>query len=347
MIILGIETSCDETSAAIVRDGVEVLSSVIHSQVEKHRPHGGVVPEIASRMHVETLPGLMLQALEQAGIGWDRIDAVAATRGPGLAGALLIGYSAAKALALRLGKPFRPVHHLEAHLYAVFLGPDAPGLSGSMPALGLLVSGGHSCLLHMKSPLDMRLLGQTIDDAAGEALDKGASLLGLGYPGGPVIERLARDGRADFVNFPRARIERLPVPGLAPELCFSFSGVKTALKYHLQRTGGGAGDSPADLAASYQEAIFDALATGFDRALARVNVRSAIAGGGVICNRSLRGKLEDVAARRGCALHLAAPVHCADNAAMIAGLAAHVPDLPLARLLDEDIHPRLPLGACA
>ncbi|MDD2236370.1 MAG: tRNA (adenosine(37)-N6)-threonylcarbamoyltransferase complex transferase subunit TsaD [Kiritimatiellae bacterium] len=345
MMILGIETSCDETSAAVVEDGRRVLSCVIHSQIAQHRPYGGVVPEIASRAHVEVLAPLLDETLRQAGVAWTHLDAVAATYGPGLASSLLVGFSAARALALRLDRPLIPVNHLQAHLYAPFLGEEAPRVEDFLPAVSLLVSGGHTCLVEMREVHGYRLLGQTIDDAAGEALDKGASLLGLGYPGGPVIEKTAEGARTDFVAFPRGQVSQVN-GSVDPQLCFSFSGVKTSLKYYVQQHPELFEDGTlADVTASYQEAVLDALASRFEKALRKHRARFATCGGGVVCNRRLRGKLAAAAQRCDCAFHLAEPKFCADNAAMVAGLAACSPAKEPADALRLDIHPNLPIGS--
>jgi N6-L-threonylcarbamoyladenine synthase len=346
MIILGIETSCDETSAALVEDGKNVLSCAVYTQIARHRPYGGVVPEIASRAHVEVLPEVIEEARRQAGIPWEKIDAIAATRGPGLASSLLTGYTAAKALALRLGKPMIPVNHLEAHLYAVFLGEDAPDPDTFMPMVCLLVSGGHTCLIEMQDVHTYRLLGQTIDDAAGEALDKGASLLGLGYPGGPIVEKTAQGANSAFVEFPRGVVKSLRLDTVDPKLCFSYSGVKTALKYYLQDHPGFREDGTLpDITASYQEAVLAPLAKRFERAIRQTGAKQAACGGGVACNQVLREKLRRVAHHNGCQLRIAEPKYCTDNAAMVAGLAAHCPHQALDRNNEShDIHPNLPIG---
>ncbi len=273
MVVLGIETSCDESAAAVVEDGRRVLSSVVYSQVPLHQPYGGVVPEIASRSHVEKISGVIREALAAAFGGdlaapvrpewWGRIDAVAATYGPGLASSLIVGLSAAKGLALDLGRPLIGVNHIEAHIHSVFLSPEAPDPADACPLLALVVSGGHTCWVDMPEPGRYRVIGQTLDDAAGEAFDKAAKLLGLGYPGGPAIDRAARQaGRSDAAVFPKGR----PRPGtpavgaLRAELCVSFSGLKTALMCRLrERPPQGAGEV-AELAAAYQEAIVEALA---------------------------------------------------------------------------------------
>ena len=205
MNVLGIETSCDETAASVVVDGRQVLSSIISSQIAKHAPYGGVVPEIASRAHVEALPLVMEQAVQESGLSWDDLDRIAVTIGPGLASSLLIGASAAKALSLRTGLPLSLVNHLEGHVYSIFLGDDAPQPEDVCPYLCLLVSGGHTSLIRVNAIGDYEMLGSTIDDAAGEAFDKGATLLGLDYPGGPVIDRIAKEGDPTFHRFPRSK----------------------------------------------------------------------------------------------------------------------------------------------
>ena len=322
MNILGIETSCDETAAAVVRDGRDVLSNVVYSQVEQHGRYGGVVPEIASRSHVEKLPTVIRDAMTQAQLDWDDLDAVAFTRGPGLASSLLIGIATAKALAWRLGKPMGAMNHIEAHLYSVFLGPNAPRLEAVCPFVSLIVSGGHTCLVRVTAPGRYTLLGQTIDDAAGEAFDKGAKILRLGYPGGPVMDRLARQGDPRFVRFPRGRQKKATpnLGGMEASLCFSFSGLKTALLYYVNHHPlSDDGHEVPSLAASYQEAIVDALVQRCDRALQGEKTLAAC--GGVSLNSRLRQALRTLADRRGVRLLLAEPAFCADNAAMIAGLA--------------------------
>ncbi|MDP2989094.1 MAG: tRNA (adenosine(37)-N6)-threonylcarbamoyltransferase complex transferase subunit TsaD [Kiritimatiellota bacterium] len=323
MNVLGIETSCDETAAAVVADGYTVLSSAVFSQVAWHRPHGGVVPEIASRQHVEHLPRMLDEALAQSGLEWSRLQAVAVTYGPGLASSLLVGLSAAKALALRLNIPLIGINHLEAHLYSVFLARGAPRYEGACPLVALIVSGGHTCLVRVDAPGQYRRLGQTIDDAAGEAFDKGAKLLGLEYPGGPVIDRVSALGDAGRIAFPRTRALKADfADGLSPALCFSFSGLKTSLLYYLR-------DHPEavrepflkDVAAGYQEAIVDVLVRGAQRALQREGVQTLVVAGGVSLNRRLRARLIEMAAGLKVNVLLPASSHCVDNAAMVAGLA--------------------------
>ena len=324
MLVLGIESSCDETAAAVVRDGRAVLSSAINSQIASHRPYGGVVPEIASREHVGHFPVVVAEAVERAGISWAALDAIAVTHGPGLVSSLLIGLSGARALGQALDKPVWGVNHLEAHVAGMFLDPAAPSPAEACPALVLMVSGGHSCLVEMRGVGDYRLLGQTLDDAAGECLDKGANLLGLGYPGGPVIERAAQGGHAAFVRFPRGMEHarnRKTDNGLDIEMCFSFSGLKTALLYHLKNHPEDRETHLADLAASYQEAVMDSLALRAERALQATGARTLACVGGVAKNASLRGKLEALSRRHQARLLLTPMAYCTDNAAMVAAAA--------------------------
>ena len=329
MIVLGIETSCDETSVAVVRDGREVLSSEVHSQIAQHEAWGGVVPEIAARSHAERLPGLLHRAVENAGVAWQELDAVAVTRGPGLATSLLVGFSAARALAFRLARPLYLLNHLEGHLYSLFLDPAAPPPDEACPLLVLTVSGGHTCLVTLRADGRHRLLGQTIDDAAGEALDKAAVLLDLGYPGGPAIERAARGGNPKAVEFPRGRVTSSPagLENLDADLCFSFSGLKTSLRYHLRDEPVAPGDDQRrrDLAASFQVAVMDALVSRVERALQNGSHRGVACVGGVARNGLLRERMGRAAARAGVPLHLAPPDFCTDNAAMVAGLAGARP----------------------
>jgi N6-L-threonylcarbamoyladenine synthase len=315
VIVLGVETSCDETAAAVV-DGGRVRSSVVASQVELHGPWGGVVPELASRRHLEAVLPVMRAAAERAGLaGLEAVEGVAVTQGPGLVGALLVGLAAAKGFAYARRLPFVGVHHHEAHLHAIRL--ERPELD--YPFVGLLVSGGHTSL-HLASGLGRyRLLGRTVDDAAGEAFDKGAKLLGLGYPGGAAIDRLARDGDPASVRFPRAR---LGPPGGPEPLDFSFSGLKTALRQRLEREGVPEAGSRAlaDLVAAFQEAIVEPLVEKAVQAARAAGVRRLVVAGGVAANSRLRERLAESCAAEG--LELFAPsLHlCTDNAAMVAGL---------------------------
>ncbi|MGY6502782.1 MAG: tRNA (adenosine(37)-N6)-threonylcarbamoyltransferase complex transferase subunit TsaD [Acidimicrobiales bacterium] len=302
-VVLGIETSCDETAASVVVDGRKVLSSVVSSQVDLHARFGGVVPEIASRAHVELLTPVVAEAMLSAGLESDDIDAVAATVGPGLVGALLVGVSTAKALAMVWDVPFVAVNHLEAHLHAAFL--EEPDLE--LPAVFLLVSGGHTLLVHWEDHGRYRLLGQTLDDAAGEAFDKVARFLGLGYPGGPAIDALAMEGDPTAIAFPRAMLD-----GSSD---FSFSGLKTAVVNHVRKNPE---VSTADVAASFQEAVVDVLVTKARRAAAEVGARSMGLGGGVAANSLLRERLLSACVDDGCQAYLPSRAMCTDNAAMVA-----------------------------
>ena len=306
MIVLGIETSCDETAAAVVVDGTLIRSSVISSQVELHARYGGVVPEIASRAHLEIINQVIGDALVEAGITFADLDAVAATRGPGLAGALLVGVSAAKAVALACCIPYIGVNHLEGHLHAAWL--QNPGVE--LPLAVLLVSGGHTMLVAVYGDAQYRILGQTVDDAAGEAFDKVARLLGLGYPGGPVIDRLAREGNARAIRFPR--------PMVGDGLDFSFSGLKTAVLHQVRRDPDA---SVADVAASFQAAVVDVLTRKLDAAADAIDARTLVVGGGVAANSALRASVDQLAADTGRAALIPPAELCTDNAAMIAATA--------------------------
>ncbi|MEO9223590.1 MAG: tRNA (adenosine(37)-N6)-threonylcarbamoyltransferase complex transferase subunit TsaD [Acidimicrobiales bacterium] len=300
--ILGIETSCDETAAGVVAGAKHVLSSVVSSQVDLHAVYGGVVPEIASRAHVELLTPVVAQALIEAGVEGPELDGIAATYGPGLVGALLVGVSAAKALALVWDVPFIAVNHLEAHLYATLL--DEPELE--LPLVVLLVSGGHTMLVAMHGHGEYQLLGQTMDDAAGEAFDKVARYLGLGYPGGPAVDQIARKGDPDAVAFPRAVPEGLD---------FSFSGLKTAVINYVRRHPDVA---TADIAASFQEAVVDVLVSKARRAAQEIGARGMCLGGGVAANSRLRAVFAAAGDEDGIPTLVPSPAMCTDNAAMVA-----------------------------
>jgi N6-L-threonylcarbamoyladenine synthase len=304
-LVLGIETSCDETAAALVMGGNDVVSSVVSSQVEIHADFGGVVPEIASRAHVEALNPVIARAIVEAGIDETRIDAIACTHGPGLIGALLVGVSAAKALALAWDVPYVGVNHLEAHLYSAFL--EDPTLE--FPLVVLLVSGGHTMLVEMQDHGRYRLLGQTIDDAAGEAFDKVARFLDLGYPGGPAIDRTAMHGDPDAIRFPRALTDD------PDNLDFSFSGLKTAVVNYVRKHPDVAS---ADVAASFQLAVVDVLVTKARRAARAVDAKGIVLGGGVAANSLLREELLGACAADGVRGFLPSRAMCTDNAAMIA-----------------------------
>lgn len=301
--VLGIETSCDETAAAVVADGGRVLSSVVSSQADLHALYGGVVPEVAGRAHLERMMPVVSQAMSESRTSGSDIAAVAATAGPGLVGALLVGVSAAKALSLVWDVPFVAVNHLEAHLHAAFL--DDPDIE--LPVVFVLVSGGHTILILMEDRLDYRVLGATVDDAAGEAFDKVARVLGLGYPGGPAVDRLSRQGDPDAVVFPR--------PMMRDGWDFSFSGLKTAVITYLRRHPGA---SPADVAASFQEAVVDVLIAKGLRAVSAHNAKGLCLAGGVAANSRLRGAAEAAGSEKGLGIHLPSLAMCTDNAAMVA-----------------------------
>ncbi len=372
MLILGIESSCDESAAAVVKDGTQVLSSVIHTQIALHAPHGGVVPEIASRSHIEQLPSVIDAAVKQAGITYSDIDAVAVTYGPGLASSLLVGLSAAKGLAASLGKPLIGINHIHAHIQSAFL-PDieksselgarsselnedeksahkeneppsfhtphstlhstpqaenselrTPNSELHNKCLALVVSGGHSAIVEIGDDGIPYILGQTLDDAAGEAFDKASKLLGLGYPGGPAIQKAA-DKATDYshIRFPQGRIgdDNPALGSLDAELCFSFSGLKTSLRTYLERNPVKDEQDIYNIAAAYQDAIVEALAKRVTIALSRKKYNAIAVGGGVSLNAALRKRLTEIAQKAGIPIHLPLPKYCGDNAAMIASLA--------------------------
>ena len=319
--ILGIETSCDETAAAVVANGCVVKSSVVASQVELHEKYGGVVPEIASRAHIENLLPVLSQALEKAGLDRDDIDAIAVANQPGLVVALMIGVTAAKTLALVWDKPLIAINHIHAHLQSAMLAQSRPA-GMQLPAVALVVSGGHTSLYQCRSPLDLKLLGATIDDAAGEAFDKVATILHLPYPGGPSIEKAARHGNPAAIDFPRSM--------LGPDsLDFSFSGIKTAVLYHCcgqDMRGENKVDSMsesqiADIAASFQAAVVDVLVSKTKRAADRVGAKTILLGGGVAANNTLRSRLQELADDTNRKLLVAPKPYCTDNAVMVASLA--------------------------
>lgn len=314
-LILGIETSCDETAAAVVEDGTGVRSNVVHSQVELHRRFRGVVPELASRSHTTRILPIVERAIHDAGVGPEQLTAVAVTHRPGMIGCLLVGLAAAKALSWIQGIPILAVEHIQAHLHAAFM--TAPGLP--LPCLGLVASGGHTALYLMTGPGDATRIGSTRDDAAGEALDKGAALLGLAYPGGPAIEGAAASGDPASVRFPRSM--------LSPDsLDFSFSGIKTALLYHLRGSGLQRPmpvlmpQTVADLAAAYQAAVLDVLVAKLQRAAVAHGARSVSIGGGVARNRVLRQRIAEDPRLGALQQVFPPPELCSDNGAMVAGL---------------------------
>jgi N6-L-threonylcarbamoyladenine synthase len=336
MLILAVETSCDETSVAIVRDG-RILSSIVASQIKLHAEYGGVVPELAAREHLRNFLPVARAAMAEAGIVSSQIEAVAATQGPGLPNALLLGLKSAQALAFALDKPFIGINHHEAHLYSPWISgqPLSADFGAFQPNVSLIVSGGHTMLVHVRAELEHRVLGSTVDDAAGECFDKVAKLIGLAYPGGPEIDRLAEQGNPKAYDFPRPMLRDAGDD-------FSFSGLKTSVRYFLR-------DNPAvladgkplrDLCASVQDAIVEVLVTKTLRAAERLGVGCVTASGGVIGNRALRKRLETGCARKGLALRLADRTLCTDNAAMIGILAERkLLRRPPVTSLDADIVP--------
>lgn len=329
MIILGIESSCDETAAALVDDGRRVLSSVVASQTEVHRRFGGVVPELASRRHMEAIVPVVRESLSKAGLELAGVDGIAATRGPGLIGSLLIGFSFAKAVAYSLGVPWVGVNHLEAHIHALFLEDRAP----EFPFVVLLASGGHTGLYCVTSFTSMELLGQTRDDAAGEAFDKVAKMLSLGYPGGAVIDRLARDGDPQRVQFPRPYIDK-------QNFDFSFSGVKTAVGRYLAQHRGDDRENAADIAAGFQEAVVDVLVFKLMRAAAEKGCTRIALAGGVAANSRLRERVRQEAAEAGHEAYLPSLELCGDNAAMVAAAGYHLLAAGKRSGLEDDVFSR-------
>ncbi len=331
MLILGIDTSCDDTCAAVVEDGCKILSNIISSQVEFHREYGGVVPEIASRKHILNIQPVIQQALEKALIDFNQLDAVAVTQGPGLIGSLVIGIAAAKSLSYLKRIPLIPVNHVLAHAYSNFLVEIDIHDSFSPPAfplLSLVVSGGHTVLLKALSHLQYQAIGTTLDDAAGEAFDKAAKMMGLGYPGGAIVSKLAIDGNPEAVSFPRPMMH-------SESFDFSFSGLKTAILHHLRRYYGDitSPSSPpldiprqdlADICASFQEAVVDVLCSKTINAASAMDIDTIAISGGVAANARLRGLMAQRASQAGIKVYFPSRVLCTDNAAMIAGLGFHL-----------------------
>ena len=320
MLILGIESSCDETAAAVVRDGNEILSNIVASQQDLHKIYGGVVPEIACRAHIESITPVIEEAIGRSGLTFEELDAIAVTHAPGLVGALLIGLSSAKSLAWRYDLPLVAVNHIEAHVYANIL----DGQPVEFPAVALVVSGGHTAIFDCSSFTEIHLIGSTTDDAAGEAFDKVAAMLGLGYPGGPIIDRTAKNGNPKAVDFPRTYLKKV-------EFDFSFSGLKTAVLYHVKGQNAKvktampeiSENELADVVASFQEAVVDVLVDKTFAAARRTRARCAVLGGGVACNSRLREKFRERSEKTGLPVYWPQLSLCTDNAAMIAGLAHH------------------------
>ncbi len=308
MLTLGIETSCDETAAAVLKDGKTLLSNVIFSQVDIHSKYGGIVPEIAGRCHIESIHEVVQQALKDAGVSLQDIDLIGVTEGPGLVVSLIVGINAARAMGYSSGIPVLGVNHLEGHLLAIFLQETI-----SFPYLALIVSGGHTDLVRANGVGDYKILGRTRDDAAGESFDKVAKMLGLGYPGGPRIEKLGRKGNPSAHSFPRSMLEN-------GNLDFSFSGIKSAVRRHMEKTAGEAGDDSyaSDIAASFQEAVVDVLIKKLIHAAEREGLDRLVLTGGVAANGCLRERIISEAATRGLEAYIPDRVYCTDNAAMIA-----------------------------
>ncbi len=343
MRVLGLETSCDETSAAVVRDGSDVMSNVIASQVDIHARYGGIVPEVASRQHMLQMIPIVEQALSDARGDWDDIDAVAVTAGPGLAGALLVGVSAAKAIAFARGVPLIGVNHLEAHIYATWArSAGEPSRTPDFPLIGLIASGGHTELVLMRGHGDYEMLGRTRDDAAGEAFDKAARVLGLGFPGGPAIQRVAEQAR-EPVNLPRAWLKGTHD--------FSFSGLKTAVLHMAEGMGlypreegpddDGRTEAVANVAAGFQEAVVDVLVEKTVRAANESDARSVILAGGVAANGPLRQRLLE---RSPVPVGIPPLIMCTDNAAMIAACGYQRLQRGLRSGMDLDVRPSWRLG---
>lgn len=316
MILLGIETSCDETAAAVVTDGHQVLSSVISTQIAVHAPFGGIIPEIAAREHLSNIAPIIRQALQDASLNLDQIDAIAVTQGPGLVGSLLIGASYVKGLALATGKPVIPVDHVHAHVHGALIDIERSIFQNIFPALALVVSGGHTNLYFMENPTDFQLLAHSMDDACGEAFDKVAKLLGYGYPGGPIIESCARQGNATAFAMPKMVAKN-------SELMFSYSGLKTAVVNHWNHLSAEDKDiRKNDLCAAFQQAAFEQIIRKIKLALImHPSCNSIIIAGGVAANQQLKKMLEQNFKQR---LILPSPLYCSDNAAMIAAYAYHL-----------------------
>lgn len=326
MIILGIETSCDETAAAVVKDGTGILSSVVSSQVKIHGRYGGVVPELASRKHIEAIVPVVDEALSEAGVSLKDIDAVAVTRGPGLVGALLVGFTFAKSLAFALKIPWVGVNHLEGHINSVFLEANPP----SFPFVALLASGGHTSIYHITDHLTAELMGQTRDDAAGEAFDKVAKMLDLGYPGGAIIDRLAKQGDPARIRFPRSYLDK-------ETFDFSFSGIKSAVQRYITAHQDRYLKQIPDIAAGFQEAVLEVLSYKIIRAAVKKGCDRIVLVGGVAANSRLRAKLRTDAGDQAIKVYIPPLNLCGDNAAMIAAAGYHNLKAGIAADLQDDV----------
>ncbi|MCF8119570.1 MAG: tRNA (adenosine(37)-N6)-threonylcarbamoyltransferase complex transferase subunit TsaD [Deltaproteobacteria bacterium] len=333
MILLGIDTSCDDTSAGVVVDGRRALSNVVHSQVKVHHPHGGVVPELASREHIKNIMPVVEEALNRAKVGLRDLDGIGVTIGPGLVGALLVGLYYAKGVSYASGVPLVGVNHLEGHILSIFLEEQLP----DFPFVALTVSGGHTNLYYVEDFGQYTLLGQTLDDAAGEAFDKVAKISGLGYPGGVAIERVARQGRGDRIRFPRAYLAK-------GSLDFSFSGLKTAVSLFMKKWEDHPDDvALADIGASFQESVVDVLVDKAILALRQKDAPALVLGGGVACNQRFRERMKVRAVEEGARLYTPRPEYCTDNGAMIAVAGYHRLQSGHCAGLDLDVRSRFPL----
>ena len=326
MLILGIETSCDETAAAVVKDGCQILSSVVSSQINIHRRYGGVVPELASRKHIEAIVPVVDDALTEAGMTLKDIEAVAATRGPGLVGALLVGYSFAKSLAFALKIPWTGVNHLEGHINSVFLEAKRP----EFPFVALLASGGHTSIYHITDHLTAELMGQTRDDAAGEAFDKVSKMLNLGYPGGAIIDRLAKQGDPAKIRFPRPYLDK-------DTFDFSFSGIKSAVQRYISDHPDEFAKQVPDIAAGFQEAVLEVLTYKVIRAAVEKGCDRIVLVGGVAANSRLREKLRSDAGEKKIEVYIPSLKLCGDNAAMIAAAGYHYLNAGMVADLQDDV----------
>jgi N6-L-threonylcarbamoyladenine synthase len=330
MIILGIESSCDETAAAVVVDGTTILSSVVSSQIAIHNPYGGIVPELASRKHIESIVPVVNEAIKTADIKLNQLDGIAVTQGPGLIGSLLVAFSFTKAYAFTLDIPWTGVDHLEGHISSVFLESDPP----PFPFVTLLASGGHTSIYYVTSHTDFEIMGQTRDDAAGEAFDKVSKMLGLGYPGGGVIDKLAREGDPKKINFPRAYIDKSAFD-------FSFSGIKTAVNRYIQTHTDAYKNQLPDIAASFQEAVVDVLSYKIITAAKKKDCKHIAIVGGVAANNRLRERIKKETANHNLVAHIPSLDLCGDNAAMIGAIGYHYLKKGKTSNMNEDVYSRI------
>jgi N6-L-threonylcarbamoyladenine synthase len=333
MIILGIETSCDETAAAVVVDGIQILSSIVSSQIDIHHPYGGVVPELASRKHMEAIVPVVTEALAGSGMDSKKLDAIAVTQGPGLVGALLVGFCFAKSFAFALDIPWVGVNHLEGHINSLFLEENPP----PFPFVALLASGGHTSIYYVTSHTGFEVVGQTRDDAAGEAFDKVAKMLGLGYPGGGVIDLLATQGNPDKIVFPRPFLDK-------SSFDFSFSGLKTSVKRHIQKNMDAYQEQIPDIAAGFQESVVDVLSFKVIHAALMKGCEHIAVVGGVAANNRLREKIRQEAELKGLKVHIPSIDLCSDNAAMIAATGYHYLIGGTVSGLCDDVYSRIRMG---